>query len=191
MILIIDNFDSFTYNLAQYFGVLGEDIDVRRNNAIDIKSIERLSPTHIVISPGPSTPDNAGVSLDVIHHFAGKIPILGVCLGHQAIAQAMGAKVVRARHPIHGKTSIIKHTNRGVFRNIPSPMSVTRYHSLLVDKRTLPDSFELTAWTEDENGKIDEIMAIKHRNFALEGVQFHPESILSEHGLSLLANFIK
>lgn len=191
MILIIDNFDSFTYNLVQYFGELGQDVLVKRNNAITLTEIEQISPSHIIISPGPGTPNESGISLSVINTFAGKVPILGVCLGHQAIAQAMGGHVVRARQPIHGKASSIVHNGQGVFLGLPRQISVTRYHSLLVEKATLPPNLEITAWTETENGEIDEIMAIKHRYFALEGVQFHPESILSEHGLSLLANFLQ
>ncbi|MDO6706217.1 aminodeoxychorismate/anthranilate synthase component II [Photobacterium sp. 1_MG-2023] len=190
MLLIIDNYDSFTYNLYQYFCELGEEVKVVRHDEIDIDGIEALSPTHLVISPGPCTPDDAGISLAAIEHFAGQLPILGVCLGHQSIAQVFGAKVVRARQVMHGKTSPVIHTNRSVFSGLNNPLTVTRYHSLVVQPDTLPDCFEITAWTE-RDGERDEIMGIAHKTLPLEGVQFHPESILTEQGHQLLANFLK
>ena len=190
MLLIIDNYDSFTYNLYQYFCELDGDVEVYRNDEIDIAAIEALSPTHLVISPGPKTPNEAGISLDAIRHFAGKIPILGVCLGHQAIAQAFGANVVRAKQVMHGKTSAIRHNNHSVFRGLNNPLTVTRYHSLVVDKESLPDCFEITAWSVDANGEFDEIMGYQHKTLAIEAVQFHPESIKTEQGHELLANFL-
>lgn len=190
MLLIIDNYDSFTYNLYQYFCELGADVKVVRNDEIDIEGIEALAPTHLVISPGPCTPNEAGISLAAIEHFAGKLPILGVCLGHQSLAQVFGGDVVRARQVMHGKTSPIKHTNQSVFKGLNDPLTVTRYHSLVVKAETLPDCFEITAWTE-QNGEFDEIMGIAHKTLALEGVQFHPESILTEQGHALLANFLQ
>ncbi|ALV90756.1 MULTISPECIES: aminodeoxychorismate synthase component II [Pantoea] len=189
MLLLIDNYDSFTWNLYQYFCELGADVRVVRNDAITVAEIEALPLTHLVISPGPCTPDQSGVSLEAIRHFAGRLPILGVCLGHQAIAQAYGAQVVRARQVMHGKTSVIQHTQQGVFRNLNNPLTVTRYHSLIVARDTLPAEFDVTAWSL-RNGEPDEIMGFRHRTLALEGVQFHPESILSEQGHQLLANFL-
>ncbi|WJY15401.1 aminodeoxychorismate synthase component II [Pectobacteriaceae bacterium CE90] len=189
MLLLIDNYDSFTYNLYQYFCELGEDVLVKRNDELQIADIERLAPQRLVISPGPCTPDDAGISLAVIRHFAGRLPILGVCLGHQALGQAFGARVVRARQVMHGKTSLIQHTNVGVFTGLAQPLTVTRYHSLVIDKASLPDCFEITAWSEHQQG-IDEIMGIRHRSLPLEGVQFHPESILSQQGHQLLKNFL-
>lgn len=189
MLLLIDNYDSFTWNLYQYFCELGADVRVVRNDAITVAEIEALPLTHLVISPGPCTPDQSGVSLEAIRHFAGRLPILGVCLGHQAIAQAYGAQVVRARQVMHGKTSVIQHTQQGVFRNLNNPLTVTRYHSLIVARDTLPAEFEVTAWSL-RNGEPDEIMGFRHRTLPLEGVQFHPESILSEQGHQLLANFL-
>ncbi|MDI9222180.1 aminodeoxychorismate synthase component II [Pantoea sp. EA-12] len=189
MLLLIDNYDSFTWNLYQYFCELGADVRVVRNDAITVAEIEALPLTHLVISPGPCTPDQSGVSLEAIRHFAGSLPILGVCLGHQAIAQAYGAQVVRARQVMHGKTSVIQHTQQGVFRNLNNPLTVTRYHSLIVARDTLPAEFEVTAWSL-RNGEPDEIMGFRHRTLPLEGVQFHPESILSEQGHQLLANFL-
>jgi para-aminobenzoate synthetase component II len=186
MILMIDNYDSFTYNLVQYLGVLGEELIVKRNDEITIKEIETLSPDFLMISPGPCTPNEAGVSMEAIEYFAGKIPIFGVCLGHQAIAQVFGGKVVRADRLMHGKTSPIFHDGRTVFTNIPSPFTATRYHSLIVEKETLPDCFEISAWTEE-----NEIMAIRHKTLPVEGVQFHPESIMTSHGMKLLENFIQ
>ncbi|CFQ37714.1 aminodeoxychorismate synthase component II [Yersinia bercovieri] len=190
MLLLIDNYDSFTYNLYQYFCELGVTVVVKRNDEVQLADIERLSPSHLVISPGPCTPNEAGISLAVISHFAGKLPILGVCLGHQALGQAFGARIVRARQVMHGKTTAICHNNQGVFQGLNQPLTVTRYHSLVIDADSLPACFELTAWTERE-GAMDEIMGIRHRTLPLEGVQFHPESILSEQGHQLLANFLK
>ncbi|CFQ96964.1 para-aminobenzoate synthase component II [Yersinia frederiksenii] len=190
MLLLIDNYDSFTYNLYQYFCELGAEVIVKRNDKIQLTDIEKLSPSHLVISPGPCTPNEAGISLAAIHHFAGKLPILGVCLGHQALGQAFGARIVRARQVMHGKTTAIRHTGQGVFRELNQPLTVTRYHSLVIAPDSLPDCFELTAWTEND-GVMDEIMGIRHRTLPLEGVQFHPESILSEQGHQLLDNFLK
>ncbi|WPU23391.1 aminodeoxychorismate synthase component 2 [Cedecea neteri] len=186
MLLLIDNYDSFTWNLYQYFCELGEEVLVKRNDDIGLDDIERLAPQKLVISPGPCTPTEAGISLAAINHFAGQLPILGVCLGHQAIAQAFGATIVRAEQVMHGKTSSISHNGSGVFRGLNNPLTVTRYHSLIVDPDTLPDCFEVTAWTDKQ-----EIMGIRHRALDLEGVQFHPESILSEQGHALLANFLQ
>ncbi|WP_314138792.1 aminodeoxychorismate synthase component 2 [Buttiauxella noackiae] len=185
MLLLIDNYDSFTWNLYQYFCELGAEVVVKRNDELTLSDITALAPEKLVISPGPCTPDEAGISLAVIQHFAGKLPILGVCLGHQAIAQAFGATIVRAQKLMHGKTSAIMHNNSGVFTGLNNPLTVTRYHSLVIDPLSLPDCFELTAWTDKQ-----EIMGIRHRDFDLEGVQFHPESILSEQGHQLLANFL-
>lgn len=185
MILLIDNYDSFTWNLYQYFCELGADVLVRRNDELTLAQIDALSPQKIVISPGPCTPDDAGISLEVIRYYAGKIPLLGVCLGHQAMVQAFGATVVRAAKVMHGKTSPITHNGQGVFQGLANPLTVTRYHSLVVAPETLPDCFEVTAWSETQ-----EIMGIRHREWDMEGVQFHPESILSEQGHQLLANFL-
>jgi len=185
MLLMIDNYDSFTYNIVQYLGELGEDVRVVRNDELDIDAIERLQPDRIVISPGPCTPNEAGVSLQVVSHLAGKVPILGVCLGHQAIGQAFGGRVVHARTLMHGKVSAIHHTGTGVFRGLPSPFNATRYHALAIERASCPDVLEITAWTDDE-----EIMGVRHRTLAVEGVQFHPESILTEHGHALLRNFL-
>lgn len=190
MLLMIDNYDSFTYNVVQYLGELGADVRVFRNDQITIDEIERLNPERIVLSPGPCTPNEAGVSLDVATYFAGKLPMLGICLGHQAIGQAFGGDVVHAREVMHGKTSPIYHANAGVFRGLPDPMTATRYHSLVVAENTLPDCFEVTAWTQKENGERDEIMGIRHKTFQIEGVQFHPESILTADGHDLLRNFL-
>ncbi|MDN5679860.1 MAG: aminodeoxychorismate synthase component II [Ewingella sp.] len=190
MLLLIDNYDSFTYNLYQYFCELGADVLVKRNDQLSLADIEQLAPSHLVISPGPCTPDDAGISLAAITHFAQKLPILGVCLGHQAMAQAFGGRVVRARKAVHGKTSSIRHNGESVFRGLNNPLTVTRYHSLIVTPESLPDCFTLTAWTE-RDGHPDEIMGIAHKQLPLHGVQFHPESILSEQGHQLLDNFLK
>ncbi|AST00779.1 MULTISPECIES: aminodeoxychorismate/anthranilate synthase component II [Geobacillus] len=185
MIVMIDNYDSFTYNLVQYLGVLGEELIVKRNDDITIAEMERLRPDFIMISPGPCTPNEAGVSLEVIDRFAGQIPIFGVCLGHQAIAQAFGGRVVRAPRLMHGKTSSIYHDGETIFRGVPNPFTAMRYHSLIVEKETLPDCFVVSAWTKE-----DEVMAIRHKTLPVEGVQFHPESIMTSHGMQLLKNFI-
>ncbi|MEA9390881.1 aminodeoxychorismate synthase component II [Acerihabitans sp. TG2] len=189
MLLIIDNYDSFTYNLYQYFCELGAQVEVWRHDQLRIADIERMAPERLVISPGPGTPDDAGISLAAIRHFAGVIPILGVCLGHQAIAQAFGGKIVRARQVMHGKTSVIRHDGRGVFHTLVCPLTVTRYHSLVVAPDSLPACLDVTAWSQ-QAGHPDEIMGIRHRTLPLEGVQFHPESILSEQGHLLLENFL-
>ena len=191
MLLMIDNYDSFTYNLVQYFGELGADVEVRRNDQVDTAGIEQLEPERIVISPGPCTPNEAGISLEVVRHFAGRVPILGVCLGHQAIGQAFGGRVVHAREVMHGKTSLVHHGNQGVFNGLPNPLQATRYHSLVVARDDLPDCLEVTAWTESAAGEVDEIMGLRHRAFAIEGVQFHPESIMTPQGHALLANFLR
>ncbi len=191
MLLIIDNYDSFTYNLYQYFCELGAQVKVVRNDEITLEQIEALEPSHLVISPGPCTPNEAGISLDAIQHFAGKLPILGVCLGHQAIAQVFGGEVVRARQVMHGKTSPIKHNGKSVFTGLNNPLTVTRYHSLVVKTDTLPECFELTAWTEFPDGSMDEIMGYQHKSLPIDAVQFHPESIKTEQGHELLANFLR
>ena len=185
MLLMIDNYDSFTYNLVQYFGELGQDVRVFRNDQISVAEIDKLAPTHIVVSPGPCTPNEAGVSIDAIKAFAGKLPILGVCLGHQAIGQAFGGKVIHAKQLMHGKTSMVHHEGLGVFKGLPSPFEATRYHSLVVERESLPECLQITAWTDD-----GEIMGLRHKEFVVEGVQFHPESILSQHGHDLLRNFL-
>jgi len=185
MLLMIDNYDSFTYNLVQYLGELGADVRVYRNDQITVPEIERLAPDHIVISPGPCTPHEAGVSVDAIKILGGKIPILGVCLGHQSIGAAYGGKIVRAKQLMHGKTSMIHHAGKGVFQGLPSPFEATRYHSLVIERESLPDCLEITAWTED-----GEIMGVRHKTLVVEGVQFHPESILTQYGHELLKNFI-
>ena len=190
MILMIDNYDSFTYNLVQYLGELKAEVKVVRNDQITIDEIKALQPERIVISPGPCTPNEAGVSLDVINTFAGQLPLLGVCLGHQAIGQAFGGKIVRAKEIMHGKTSMMHHTNKGVFKGLSNPFEATRYHSLVINKSSCPNSLEITAWTETEDGELDEIMGVRHKEFAIEGVQFHPESILTQHGHDMLRNFI-
>ena len=191
MLLMLDNYDSFTYNLVQYFGELGADVLVHRNDKITIDEIEALNPEKIVISPGPCTPNEAGISLEVINHFAGKKPILGVCLGHQSIGQAFGGKIIHANKIMHGKTSPIYHNNSSVFKDLNNPFEATRYHSLVIEKATLPDCFEITAWTQNDDGSMDEIMGISHKSLAIEGVQFHPESILTEQGHTLLKNFLE
>ncbi len=190
MLLMIDNYDSFTYNLVQYLGELGADVVVHRNDAIGLDDIERLAPERIVLSPGPCTPNEAGVSLAVVERFAGRVPLLGVCLGHQAIGQAFGGDVVHAGSVMHGKTSWVHHRSQGVFAGLPQPMEATRYHSLVLDAATLPDCLEVTAWTELADGRLEEIMGVRHRELDVEGVQFHPESILTRAGHDLLANFL-
>ena len=191
MLLMIDNYDSFTFNLVQYLQELGAEVRVERNDALTLDQIEALAPDKIVISPGPCTPNEAGVSLEVIERLGPRIPILGVCLGHQAIGQAYGGEVVRAGRIMHGKTSPIRHEGKGAFSGIPDRFEATRYHSLVVDRASLPDELEITAWTEDEDGGIEAIMGLRHRQHAVEGVQFHPESILTQHGHDLLRNFLE
>ena len=191
MLLMIDNYDSFTYNLVQYLGELGQDVQVYRNDEIDLATVKNLNPRHIVISPGPCTPNEAGISVPLIYEFAGKIPLLGVCLGHQSIGQAFGGNIIKAKTLMHGKTSLIHHTNTGVFNGLPNPYTATRYHSLVIERASIPDCLEITAWTEDANGEFGEIMGVKHKTLAVEGVQFHPESVLTEHGHALLNNFLK
>ncbi|MCG8312978.1 MAG: aminodeoxychorismate/anthranilate synthase component II [Pseudomonadales bacterium] len=191
MLLMIDNYDSFTYNVVQYFGELGADVKVYRNDEISIAEIERLNPDHIVISPGPCTPNEAGVSMETIRTFAGKKPIMGICLGHQSIGQVFGGKVVRADQVMHGKTSPVYHTDKGVFCGLSNPFEATRYHSLVVDKDSLPECLEITAWTQTESGDVDKIMGLRHKELPIEGVQFHPESILTEFGHEMLKNFLQ
>jgi anthranilate synthase component II len=186
MLLMIDNYDSFTYNLVQYFGELGQDVHVHRNDEITLADIRAMQPEKIVISPGPCTPNEAGISVPLIHEFAGKTPLLGVCLGHQSIGQAFGGKIIKAKTLMHGKTSLIHHHNIGVFKDLPNPYIATRYHSLVIERESLPECLEITAWTDD-----GEIMGVRHKTLAVEGVQFHPESILTEHGHDLLNNFLK
>jgi anthranilate synthase component 2 len=188
---MIDNYDSFTYNLVQYFGELGQEVCVYRNDEISISEIETLKPKYIVISPGPCTPNEAGISLNLIEKLAGKIPILGVCLGFQAIVQVFGGNIIGAQKIMHGKVSPIHHTGKGVFKNLKNPLNATRYHSLVAEKPTLPDCFEVTAWTNKENGDIEEIMGVRHKSYDIEGVQFHPESILTEHGHQMLNTFLQ
>jgi len=190
MLLMIDNYDSFTFNLVQYLGELGQDVRVARNDELSVEQVRALNPARIVISPGPGTPDQAGVCLALIENLGGRIPIFGVCLGLQSIGQAYGGKVVRAAQIMHGKTSPIHHTGKGVFGGLPNPFTATRYHSLVVEKDSLPKSLEMTAWTQNADGSVDEIMGLRHRTLAVEGVQFHPESILTEHGHDLLRNFL-
>ncbi len=191
MLLMIDNYDSFTYNLVQYFGELGQKVSVYRNDEITLDEIEKIKPNYIVISPGPCTPNEAGISLELIDRLSGNIPILGVCLGFQAIAQAFGGKIIGAKRIMHGKVSAILHTGKGVFDGLESPLNATRYHSLVAEQETLPDCFEVTAWTNDESGNIEEIMGVRHKTLAVEGVQFHPESILTEHGHQMLNTFLQ
>lgn len=191
MILMLDNYDSFTYNLVQYLGELGVDVEVRRNDQVTLQEIHDMQPERIMLSPGPCTPSEAGILLDTIAEFAGKLPLFGVCLGHQAIGQAFGGKVIRAKQIMHGKTSPIHHTGVGVFSGLSNPFTATRYHSLVVEHESFPDCLEITAWTENEDGSIDEIMGLRHKTLAIEGVQFHPESILSEHGHDMLRNFLE
>lgn len=191
MILMIDNYDSFTYNVVQYLGELNADVKVVRNDELTLADIEAMAPAKIVVSPGPCTPNEAGISVAAIQTFAGRIPLLGICLGHQSIGQAFGGKVVRAREVMHGKTSQIYHADKGVFRGLSNPYRATRYHSLVIEKDSLPDCLEITAWTQTESGDIDEIMGVRHKTLDVEGVQFHPESILTEHGHDLLRNFLE
>jgi len=190
-VVMIDNYDSFTYNLVQYLGELGADVTVVRNDQVTIEDIERLAPDKIVISPGPCTPREAGVSVEAIMTFAGRYPILGVCLGHQSIGYAFGGNIIHAKHIMHGKTSEVYHDNVGVFKGLKNPFTATRYHSLVIEQSTLPDCLEVTAWTQDGEGNIDEIMGVRHKTLDIEGVQFHPESILTEHGHDLLRNFLE
>lgn len=190
MLVMIDNYDSFTYNLVQYFGELGAEVKVFRNDQVTVAEIEALGPDHLVISPGPCSPSEAGISVEAIQHFAGKLPILGVCLGHQSIGQAFGGRIVHARQIMHGKTSMVYHSDAGVFKDLPNPFEATRYHSLVIEQASLPDCLEVTAWTRNDDGSIDEIMGVRHREFMIEGVQYHPESILTEHGHQQLANFL-
>ena len=191
MLLMIDNYDSFTYNLVQYFQRLDVEVLVKRNDEISCAQVKVLKPKYLVVSPGPCTPNEAGISLELINQFKGHTPILGVCLGHQTIAQSFGAKIIRAKKVMHGKTSKVMHNNKGVFKGLASPLTVCRYHSLVVDPKTLPEALEVTAWLNNEENELSEIMGFKHRSLALEGVQFHPEAILTESGLELLDNFIK
>lgn len=190
MLLMIDNYDSFTYNLVQYFQRLDQDVLVKRNDQITLSEIKQLNPDHIVISPGPKNPNEAGISLQVVERLQGIYPILGICLGHQTIAQALGASIVSAKQVMHGKTSPVYHNDQGMFKGLANPLTVCRYHSLVVKKSTLPDELVMTAWTETQDGECDEIMGLVHRELALEGVQFHPEAILTEQGLELLGNFL-
>ncbi|OQX30948.1 MAG: anthranilate/aminodeoxychorismate synthase component II [Candidatus Sedimenticola endophacoides] len=191
MLLMIDNYDSFTYNLVQYFGELGADVHVHRNDEISIEQIAAMAPDHLVVSPGPCTPNEAGISVEAIRHFAGRLPILGVCLGHQSIGQAFGGRIVHAREVMHGKTSPIHHADTGIFSGLRNPYTATRYHSLVIDSASLPDCLEITAWTETPEGAMDEIMGVRHREYNIQGVQYHPESILTEHGHDLLRNFLE
>ncbi|MFT5657043.1 MAG: anthranilate synthase component 2 [Gammaproteobacteria bacterium] len=189
-VLMIDNYDSFTYNLVQYLGELGAEVEVVRNDQISVEQILKSDATHIMVSPGPCTPNEAGISMEAIRSLAGVKPILGVCLGHQSIGQVYGGDIIHAKQIMHGKTSKVKHTNQGVFNGLSNPFEATRYHSLVIDKNSLPDCLELTAWTENDDGSIDEIMGVRHKDLAIEGVQFHPESILTEHGHDMLRNFL-
>jgi len=191
MMIMIDNYDSFTYNLVQYLGELGADVVVHRNDQITVDEIEKLNPERIMISPGPCTPNEAGVSMQTIEHFAGKLPILGVCLGHQSIGQVFGGKIIHAKEIMHGKTSMIHHNDKGVFKGLTNPYEATRYHSLVIEKDSIPDCLEITAWTENADGSMDEIMGVRHKELKIEGVQFHPESILTQHGHDLLKNFLE
>ena len=191
MLLMIDNYDSFTYNLVQYFGELGQEVVVYRNDEISINEIEGLNPNYIVISPGPCTPNEAGISLELIKKFAGKFPILGVCLGFLAIVQSFGGNIIGAQKIMHGKVSPVHHTSKSVFKGLKNPLNATRYHSLVAEKTTLPDCFEVTAWTNTESGDIEEIMGVRHNSYPIEGVQFHPESILTEHGHQMLNTFLQ
>ncbi|KEF30783.1 MAG: aminodeoxychorismate/anthranilate synthase component II [Gammaproteobacteria bacterium] len=191
MLLMIDNYDSFTYNVVQYLAELGADVQVYRNDEITVEQIEALKPERLVVSPGPCTPNEAGISMDAIRHFAGKLPILGICLGHQSIGQVFGGDIIRAGRVMHGKVSPVYHNDIGVFRGLSNPLQATRYHSLVIDKNTLPDCLEVTAWTRNEDGSIEEIMGVRHKTLPIEGVQFHPESIMTEQGHELLRNFLR
>ncbi|MAK92617.1 MAG: anthranilate/aminodeoxychorismate synthase component II [Oceanospirillaceae bacterium] len=191
MLVMIDNYDSFTYNVVQYFAELGADVRVFRNDEITVAEIEAMNPDQLVVSPGPCTPNEAGISMEAIRYFAGKLPILGICLGHQSIGQVFGGDIVRAGQVMHGKISPVHHNNTGVFAGLKNPYNATRYHSLVIDKNTIPDCLEITAWTENEDGSMEEIMGVRHKELAIEGVQFHPESILTEHGHDLLRNFLE
>ncbi len=189
VVFVLDNYDSFTYNLVQYIGELGAEVEVRRNDQVTVAEVEAMQPEHIVISPGPCTPQDAGISIDLIRHFAGKLPVLGVCLGHQAIGAAFGGNVVRAPHLMHGKTSAVTHDNKSIFHGLPMPMTATRYHSLIVEEKDLPSVLEVSAWTTEKDGSRT-IMGLRHKKFAVEGVQFHPESVLTDSGKKLVANFL-
>lgn len=191
MLVMIDNYDSFTYNVVQYLCELGADVHVVRNDEVSVADIRKLNPTHLVISPGPCSPNEAGISMEAIQSFAGEVPILGICLGHQSIGQVFGGKIVRAGQVMHGKTSQIHHKGEGVFAGLPSPYEATRYHSLVIDKNSVPDCLEVTAWTQNPDGSLEEIMGVRHKTLPIEGVQFHPESILTQHGHDLLANFLR
>jgi anthranilate synthase component 2 len=191
MLLMIDNYDSFTYNVVHYLGELNADVRVVRNDELTVEQVQALNPEKIVISPGPCTPNEAGISMEVIRRMAGKVPILGICLGHQSIGQVYGGEIVRARQVMHGKVSPVFHSDRGVFRGLSNPLEATRYHSLVIDRNSLPDCLEVTAWTQTDDGEVDEIMGVRHRELAVEGVQFHPESILTEQGHDLLENFLR
>lgn len=191
MLLMIDNYDSFTYNIVQYFGELDQEVKVVRNDQVTLEQIERWQPQYIVIGPGPCTPSEAGISIPAIQHFAGKIPLLGVCLGHQAIGQAFGGNIIRAKNVMHGRLSDMYHNNTGIFSNLPSPFSATRYHSLVIDQANVPECLEVNCWTTESDGSIEEIMGVKHKTLAIEGVQFHPESILSQHGHQIFKNFLE
>jgi len=190
-VVMIDNYDSFTYNLVQYLGELGADVTVVRNDQVTVEYIETLAPDKLVVSPGPCTPKEAGISVEAILKFAGRTPILGVCLGHQSIGYAFGGNIVHAKSIMHGKTSLIYHQNQGVFKGLNNPFTATRYHSLVIEQATIPDCLEITAWTQDEAGKLDEIMGVRHKQLDIEGVQFHPESILTEHGHDMLRTFLE
>ena len=190
MVLMLDNYDSFTFNLVQYLGELGVEVWVARNDQVTVAEIAARAPSHIVISPGPCSPSEAGISIEVLHAFAGKIPMFGVCLGHQAIGQAFGGHIIRAKQIMHGKTSQVFHEDKGVFEGLPNPFEATRYHSLVIERETMPDCLEITAWTQNPDGSFEEIMGVRHREFTVEGVQFHPESILTEHGHDMLRRFM-
>ncbi|MGZ5612886.1 MAG: anthranilate synthase component II [Methylobacter sp.] len=190
-VVMVDNYDSFTYNLVQYLGELGADVTVVRNDQVTVEDIEKLAPDKLVISPGPCTPKEAGISVEAILKFAGKIPILGVCLGHQSIGYAFGGNIIHAKSIMHGKTSLVYHQDQGVFKGLNNPFTATRYHSLVIEQQTIPDCLEITAWTLDKAGKLDEIMGVRHKELDIEGVQFHPESILTEHGHDMLRNFLE